>query len=172
MRPERGQQDRGEAKAKGWRPTGKLMVLVAVVALALATHGQIFMPVIRGLYLANELLYLRDAHNQLGADNASLAGSAAYLKTDEGRELAARSELGALQPGERVLVIRSQQDRPQPSPPSLPQRLHRWLGQRWADANRSVEQAIAAVQLWIGVGRKPLQAKAGSATKQEDSSPG
>lgn len=172
MRQDPRQQRRSESQAKRWRPTGKLMVLVAVVALALATHGQIFMPAIRGLYLACELLYLRDAYGQLGADNATLAASAAYLETEEGRRIAARSELGALEPGERVVVIREQQHHREPPPSSLPQRLQTWLGQRWAGASRVVAQAVATVRLWIGLDQKPSGAQADSQLEEPDSSLG
>ena len=128
------------------------MLLAALVALALATHGQMFTPVIRGIYLASALVHLSDAQEQLHAQNEALANSAEYLKTNEGRKLAAREELEALEPGERVVVIHE----PPPSAPhpaNPPQQVRVWLAQRAEDAGQSVRRGLDAVKYWLGMGK-------------------
>ena len=151
---------------KRWRPSGKVILLVALVALGLATQGQIFTAVIRGVYLAAELVQLRQTHQQLASDNKTLSDTASYLETAEGRKLAARSELDALEPGERVIIIHEEPG-PPPRPPSLPHRVQVWLAQRRQGGSHSVHQAIAIIKYWLGVGQTGVADTPDSQTESE-----
>ena len=166
MRHDAEQVPASGAGARWWRPSGKVLLLAALIALALATHGQMFTPVLRGLYLASEMVHLGDAHAQLRAENEALADSAEYLKTEEGRKLAARKELEALDPGERVVII---QEQPPSSSPrcSLPLQVRLWLAQQGAAANRSVHQALASLKCWLGTGKRASDAPGNSEMEDE-----
>ena len=151
MRPHSEEARAESSAARRWRPRGKVVGLAALAVLMLATHGRAFSPMVRGLYLCAELVHVGQIHQQLRDDNQALADSIAYLETDEGRKLAARSELEALEAGERALVINKQADvRPPPSP-SMAQRLRAWLNRRGERCRQSVDYALAVVKHWLGV---------------------
>lgn len=97
------------------RSPGRILLLIALIALMLGTHGRIFHPAYRVVTLSRELLQLRRQSEQLTKQNKELEEAAAYLDTAAGQELAARSELGALKPGER-LIITSPSEKSTPTP--------------------------------------------------------
>ncbi len=134
-----------------WRPNGRAMVVIAIVVLVLATHGRILNPVIRGLGLAIELLGLSDEHQQLQAENEALAQSTEYLKTTEGRELLARSELGAVEPDERLIIIRKDETSSSIASPSLSQRLRSWLARNKQAMGRVTHEVVGGVKWWLGL---------------------
>ena len=170
MRPDSEQAPTSRLAVRRWRPTGKALLLAALIVLMLATHGQVFTPAVRGLYLCAELLHLRQARQQLCYDNEALADSVAYLQTDEGRKLAARHELEALEPSERVVVIKEQQDASQPAPARIPQRLRAWLGERCNQGRQSVHHAVAIVKHWLGLAETSALKPASPETAGEVSS--
>jgi len=87
----------------------RVLLVVAVVSVIVGTHGQFLDPVCRALSLSCQLLHLRVGHQQLTESNEQLADVVAYLKTEDGQELAARSELGALKKGERLIICQPTQ---------------------------------------------------------------
>ncbi len=113
-------QQRLQSRAGFWRgfrlrSPGRVLLVVALVSLLLGTHGAILNPIGRAISLSCELLRLRSGHGRLAQENAKLADVAAYLETDEGQELAARSELGAVRRGERLIA-----SAPPPAPAVAP----------------------------------------------------
>ena len=105
----------GPSRGIHLRSPGRILLLIALIVLMLATHGRIFHPAYRVVTLSRELLRLRRQSEQLTKQNKELEEAAAYLDTAAGQELAARSELGALKPGER-LIITSPSEKPSPVP--------------------------------------------------------
>ena len=87
----------------------RVLLVVAVVSVIVGTHGQFLDPVRRAISLSCQLLHLRVGHQQLAESNEQLADVVAYLKTEDGQELAARSELGALKKGERLIICQPSQ---------------------------------------------------------------
>ena len=82
----------------------RVLLAVAVVSVIVGTHGQFLDPVCRAISLSCQLLHLRIQHQHLAESNEQLAEVVTYLKTEDGQELAARSELGALKKGERLII--------------------------------------------------------------------
>ena len=125
-------EQRLQSRAGSWRrlrlrSPGRVLLVVALVSLLLGTHGAILSPIGRAFSLSCELLRLRSTHGRLAQQNAKLADVAAYLETDEGQELAARSELGAVRKGERLIVTTPPPPPATPPPATLSQLLHGWL---------------------------------------------
>ncbi len=87
----------------------RVLLAVAVVSVIVGTHGQFLDPVCRAISLSCQLLHLRVEHQQLAESNEQLADVVAYLNTENGQELAARSELGALAKGERLIICQPSQ---------------------------------------------------------------
>ncbi len=87
----------------------RVLLAVAVVSVIVGTHGQFLDPVCRAISLSCQLLHLRIQHQRLAESNEQLADVVAYLKTEDGQELAARSELGALKKGERLIICQPSQ---------------------------------------------------------------
>ena len=134
-------EQRLQSRAMSWRrlrlrSPGRVLLVVALVALLLATHGAILSPIGRAISLSCELLRLRSTHGRLAQQNAKLADVAAYLETDEGQELAARSELGAVRKGERLIVTTPPPPPATPPAATLSQLLHGWLRRSHEAVNR------------------------------------
>ena len=87
----------------------RVLLVVAVVSVIVGTHGQFLDPVCRAISLSCQLLHLRIQHQHLAESNEKLADVVTYLKTEDGQELAARSELGALKKGERLIICQPSQ---------------------------------------------------------------
>lgn len=87
----------------------RVLLVVAVVSVIVGTHGQFLDPVCRAISLSCQLLHLRIQHQHLAESNEQLADVVTYLKTEDGQELAARSELGALKKGERLIICQPSQ---------------------------------------------------------------
>lgn len=117
------------------RSPGRVLLIVALVALMFGTQGRIFHPAYRALYLSCQLLHLRTESEQLAQQNAQLTDAVAYLETDAGQELAARSELGALEPGERLIITSSPPPAPVSPSTSLSQLVHGGLTRAQAVVN-------------------------------------
>ena len=100
----------------------RVLLAVAVVSVVVGTHGQFLDPVCRAINLSCQLVYLRIQHQRLAESNEQLADAVTYLKTEDGQELAARSELGALQKGERLVICQ-----PPPSTGSRPLSISQWV---------------------------------------------
>ena len=92
------------------RSPGRVLLVVALLCLFLGTQGQTINPTRRAIHLACDLLHLRSEHARIVKENDELARAVAYLRTDEGQELAARSELGAVRRGERLIICSSPQE--------------------------------------------------------------
>jgi hypothetical protein len=73
--------------------------------LALATQGRFLHPTYYGVTLSAQLIETRRQAAELTAENARLQAVLDYLKTPAGQELAARSDVMALKPGERLVVL-------------------------------------------------------------------
>jgi len=100
----------------------RVLVAVAVVSVIVGTHGQFLDPVCRAMSLSCQLLRLRIEYQHLAESNEQLADLVTYLKTEDGQELAARSELGALRKGERLVICRWSQ-----SPTSAQVSIAQWV---------------------------------------------
>jgi len=87
----------------------RVLLVVAAVSLIGGTHGQFLDPVCRAISLSCQLLHLRIQHQHLAESNEQLAEVVSYLETEDGQELAARSELGALKNGERLIICQPYQ---------------------------------------------------------------
>ena len=126
MAEQRRQRVASILRRLGLRSPGRYLFVIALVALVLGTHGRIFNPIYRAFALSCELLHLRGEHQRLVEENGELTDWVQYLQTDAGQELMARSELGAVKKGERLIITSS----PEPLPPpraTLPQLVHRCL---------------------------------------------
>jgi len=87
----------------------RVLLLVAIVSVIVGTHGQLLDPICRAVSLSCQLLHLRIQHQHLTESNEQLADVVTYLETEDGQELAARSELGALREGERLIICQPSQ---------------------------------------------------------------
>ncbi len=147
MAQHRQQAQGGVLRRIRLRSPARVLLVVALVSVFVGTHGQFLDPVCRAVSLSSQLLYLRIQYQRLVQNNKRLADVAAYLETEEGQELAARSELGALKKGERLVIC-------QPSPStvsqslSISQRLHRSLSrghQAWHNTVSYVGELVACL---------------------------
>ncbi len=100
----------------------RVLLAVAVVSVIVGTHGQFLDPVCRSITLSCQLLHLRVQHQRLAESNKQLADAVTYLETEDGQELAARSELGALKKGERLVICQ-----PSRSTASRPLSISQWV---------------------------------------------
>ena len=135
-------QQRLQSRAGFWRglrllSPGVVLLVVALVSLLLGTRGAILSPIGRAISLSCELLRLRSSHGRLAQENAKLDDAAAYLETDEGQELAARSELGAVRKGERLIVSTP------PPPATLPSATLSQLLQGWLTRSHEAVNRVA-----------------------------
>ncbi len=113
MAEQRRQRVASILRRLGLRSPGRYLFVIALVALVLGTHGRIFNPIYPAFALSHKILHLRGEHQRLGEENEELADWVGYLETDAGQELMARSELGAVKKGERLIITSS----PEPLPP-------------------------------------------------------
>jgi len=134
------------------RSPGRVLLIVALVALMFGTQGRIFHPAYHAIRLSCQLLHLRSKSEQLTQQNDQLADTVAYLETDAGQELAARSELGALRPGERLIITSSPPPRPVSSSASLSQLVHGCLTRAHAVVNDVAGYCIDLAKCLFGVG--------------------
>ncbi len=91
------------------RSPARVLLVVAVVSVIVGTHGQFLDPICRAISLSCQLVHLRIEHQHLAESNKQLAEVVAYLETEDGQEIAARSELGALKKGERLIICQPRQ---------------------------------------------------------------
>ncbi len=105
----------------------RVLLVVAVVSVIIGTHGQFLDPVCRAISLSGRLVRLRTQYQRLAERNEQLAEVVSYLKTEEGQELAARSELGALKKGERLIICQPPPSSVATGPVSIAQRVYRSL---------------------------------------------
>ena len=87
------------------RMTLWVALVVAFLTLALLTHGEFLRPTQNGLYLAAQVVNARQDKAELTEQNRKLQALYEFLQTPAGKELAARSEVMALKPGERLIVL-------------------------------------------------------------------
>jgi len=121
------------------RSPHRVLLVVVLAALLVATQGRLLTPIGRAVCLSTELLGLRCEDQRLAEENRQLAEVAAYLKTEDGQELAARSELGAVKEGERLIICR-----PTPSPaPPVPARLSQFVHLNLTRGYRIVHNAVS-----------------------------
>ena len=121
------------------RSPHRVLLVVALTALLVATQGRLLTPIGRAVCLSTELLKLRCERQRLVEENGQLAEVATYLKTEDGQELAARSELGAVKKGERLIICR-----PTPSPaPPVPTRLSQFVYLNLTRGYRPVHNAVS-----------------------------
>ena len=107
----------------------RVLLVVAVVSVIVGTHGQFLDPVYRAISLSGQLLHLGGEYQRLAETNEQLAEAVRYLETEDGQELAARSELGALREGERLVICQPPRP-PAPRHLSISQWVYRSLSQK------------------------------------------
>ena len=100
----------------------RVLLVVAIVSVIVGTQGQFLDPICRAVSLSCQLLRLRIEHQHLAENSEQLAEVVAYLETEDGQELAARSELGALREGERLIICQ-----PSPSTASNNLSISQWV---------------------------------------------
>ena len=127
----------------------RLALLLAILALILGTHGRFLWPTYHGLRLAGELVDARSAEQSLTATNTQMRQVRDYLQTPQGQELAARSQVMAVRPGERVVVLHEPPPEPRSAPVELAERFQAGL-QRTGDALMAqVRRAGRALRTWV-----------------------
>lgn len=92
----------------GWdsrRITPGAALVVALLILTGMTQGRFLNPTRNGMVMAWQVVQTRHKEADLEEENRKLQALYEYLQTPAGQELAARSEVMALKPGERVIVL-------------------------------------------------------------------
>ena len=144
-----------------WGPRRMTMgaaLLLALVALALATHGRFLRPTGYGLSLAAQVVDARYEEARLTDANRQLQAVYDFLQTPAGRELAARAEVRALKPGERLIVLSEAARQAKQPPATLATRVQDGL-QRAGDAVvADLRYAKEVFQVWSGVGQTAAEA--------------
>ncbi len=126
-------------------------LLLALLALALATHGRFLHPTGYGLSLAKQVVDARHEGAEIARENRELQEVYEYLQTPAGKEFAARAEVMALKPGERLIVLKEAARQTQQRPPDLATRVLDGL-------DRSARYAQEILRVWSGMGQSPAQA--------------
>lgn len=80
-------------------------LVVAFLAVVLATRFQALVPTYQAILRAGELYVAECEQRQLERENERLRAILAYLRTPAGQELAARSKVAAVKPGERLIIV-------------------------------------------------------------------
>jgi hypothetical protein len=125
-------------------------LLLALLALALATHGRFLRPTGYGLSLAKQVVDARYEAVDLAKQNQELQEVYEFLQTPAGKELAARAEVMALKPGERLIVFKEAAHKAT-QPPDLATRVLNGL-------DRNARYAQEILQVWSGLGQSPVEA--------------
>lgn len=126
-------------------------LLLALLALALATHGRFLHPTGYGLSLAKQVVDTRHEGAKIARENRELQEVYEYLQTPAGKEFAARAEVMALKPGERLIVLKEAARQAQQRPPDLATRVLDSL-------DRNARYAQEVFQVWSGIGQNSAQA--------------
>ncbi len=145
----------------------RVLLVVALVALLVATQGRFLTPIYRAVHLSGELLCLRSEHQRLAKENEQLAEVVTYLGTEDGQELAARSELGAVKKDERLIICRPDQPSAPPVPTRLSQLVHRNLTRGYEVVHNAVGSAIDMVACLLGTNGTSQTAQADDATGKD-----
>ena len=131
------------------RLSTRLALLLAVFVLILGTHGRFLWPTYHGLRLARDLVDARSAEQSLAEANTQMRQVRDYLQTPQGKELAARSQVMAVRPGERVVVLHEPPPEPRSAPVELAERFQAGL-QRTGDALMAqVRRTGRALGTWV-----------------------
>jgi len=145
----------------------RVLLVVALVALLAVTQGRFLTPICRAVHLSGELLCLRSEHQRLVEENEQLAEVATYLGTEDGQELAARSELGAVKEEERLIICRPNQPSAPPVPARLSQLVHRKLTRGYEVVHNAVGSATDLVGCLLGTGNTSQTAPADDETGKD-----
>jgi hypothetical protein len=128
-------------------------LLLALLVLALATHGRFLYPAGYGLSLAAQVVEARNEEARLLEQNQRLQEVHDFLQTPAGRELAARAEVQALKPGERLIVL-SEAARQSPAPPqTVATRVQDGLQRAGEVVVSHLRYAREVLQVWSGFGQ-------------------
>ena len=132
--------------------------LLAMLALALATHGKFLHPAGYGLGMAAQVVHERKEAKRLSNENTELQEIWKFLQTPEGKELAARAEVMALKPGERLIVLKEAAAKAKAKPQTIHERVQGglevagdWAGEKLSDAREIFE-------VWSGLGMASAEA--------------
>jgi hypothetical protein len=119
-------------------------LVVALLTLALMTHGAFLHPTENGLFLAAQVVQARHQQAALAEQNRQLQRLYQYLQTPAGKDLAARSEVMALKPGERLIVLSEAAQKAQ-QPPTVAGRVQNGLqtAGKYVDYGREVLAAYS-----------------------------
>ena len=134
------------------RMTMKTALLLALLALALATHGRFLRPTGFGLTLAGQVVDARDKEAALVEENRQLQEVYAFLQTPAGRELAARAEVLALKPGERLILLSEAARQAQKPPDTLAARMQGGMDSVKQLFDKKVERAKRIGAEWAHLG--------------------
>ncbi len=143
-----------------WGPRRMTMgaaLLLALLALALATQGRFLHPTGYGLSLAAQVVDARRSEADLNQQIRQLQEVYEFLQTSDGRELAARAEVQALKPGERLIIL-SEAARQAKEPQTVAERINQGLenvGEVVVDRLRYTKEVL---QVWSGVGESRAEA--------------
>lgn len=146
------------------RVTMGAALLLALLALALATHGRFLHPTGYGLSLAKQVVDARHEQAKIAQENRELQEIYEYLQTPAGKEFAARAEVMALKPGERLIVLKEAARQARQEPTDLATRVLDSL-------DRNTRYAREVFQVWSGIGQSPAQAAPASPAVPTGSTP-
>jgi len=126
-------------------------LVLAVVVLALATRGGFLSPTYHGLVLAAQLVDSRAEESALAEQNARLQDVYEFLQTPEGQELAARAEVMALKPGERLIVLAEAAQEAKQRSRTVPDLVQDYLQRLGDSVVMRLSRAKQVFLVWTGV---------------------
>ena len=115
----------GQAYARHLGPrriTMRASLVIAFLAVVLATRFQALVPTYQAILRGGDLYAAECQQRELERENARLRAILDYLRTPSGQQLAARSKVAAVKPGERLIVVEEGAE-PQPRPLTISERL-------------------------------------------------
>ena len=140
--------------------TPSVALVVALLILAVVTHGAFLNPTKNGLFLAIKIVHTRHQVAALAEDNRKLQELYQFLQTPAGKELAARSEVMALKPGERLIVLSEAAGKAKQQPMTVATRVQNGL-QTVGEAfvrNLHLGDAREVLEVYSRVGQSPAEA--------------
>ncbi len=126
-------------------------LLLAVGVLALATRGDFLSPAYHGMILAAQLVDSRSEESALADENARLQEVYEFLRTPQGQELAARAEVMALNPGERLIVLAEAARQAQQHSRTVPELVQDYLQRLGDSVVVRLRRAKQVFLVWAGV---------------------
>ncbi len=127
-----------------------MLVLGPFLLLLFATHGKLFQPTGRGLVVVADTIRMRTQYQQLQQQNKQLRDSVQYLHTEAGKKLAARSELGVVAHGERLVRCLPQQAAQERQPSTFADRTQTCISRTKDAATAWLHRAGLIITVWLG----------------------